>query len=64
DSVSRHHCTIHYDSRRNIFLVKDVSANGTFTARGLVGRGRVAEVAPGERIYLVSNKYELYLEVK
>ena len=48
----------------NIFLVKDMSANGTFTVRGLIGRGRVAEVVPGERIYLVSNRYEIYLEVK
>ena len=55
---------IHYDKRKNIFLVKDMSANGTFTVRGLIGRGRVAEVVPGERIYLVSNRYEIYLEVK
>lgn len=64
DNVSRLHCMIHYDKRKNIFLVKDMSANGTFTARGLIGRGRVAEVAPGDRIYLVSNRYEMYLEVK
>ena len=64
DNVSRLHCMIHYDKRKNIFLVKDMSANGTFTVRGLIGRGRVAEVVPGERIYLVSNRYEIYLEVK
>lgn len=64
EDVSRLHCMVHYDSRKKIFLVKDQSANGTFTARGLIGRGRVAEVTPGERIYLVSNRYELYLEVK
>lgn len=64
ENVSRLHCMVHYDGRKNIFLVKDMSANGTFTARGLIGRGRIAEVTPGERIYLVSNRYELYLEVK
>lgn len=64
EDISRLHCMVHYDSRKKMFLVKDQSANGTFTARGLIGRGRVAEVTPGERIYLVSNRYELYLEVK
>ncbi|MCH5267912.1 MAG: FHA domain-containing protein [Lachnospiraceae bacterium] len=64
EDISRMHCIVHYDSRRNVFLVKDQSANGTFTARGLIGRGRSAEVAPGEGIYLVSNRYGLFLEVK
>lgn len=64
DDISRLHCVVNYDSRKNEFTVTDHSANGTFTTRGLVGRGHSHTVAPGERLYLVSNRYEVFLEVK
>lgn len=64
DNISRMHCIIRCDSRKKLFFVEDHSANGTFTARGLIGRGRSVEVAPGEGIYLVSNRYTLNLDVK
>ncbi len=62
--VSRIHCMVRYDSRKGNFVVTDKSANGTFTEYGLIGKGRTATVKPGGRLYLVSRRYELLLEVR
>lgn len=62
--VSRIHCMIRYDSYKGYFVVTDKSANGTFTEYGLIGRGRSTNVKPGGKLYLVSKRYELFLEVK
>lgn len=62
--VSRIHCMVRYDSHKGNFVVTDKSANGTFTENGLIGKGRTAAVKPGEKLYLVSKRYELLLEVR
>lgn len=62
--ISRIHCMIRYDSYKGYFVVTDKSANGTFTEYGLIGKGRSANVKPGGKLYLVSKRYELFLEVR
>lgn len=62
--VSRIHCMVRYDSHKGTFVVADKSANGTFTEYGLIGKGRTATVKPGGKLYLVSKRYELLLEVR
>lgn len=62
--VSRIHCMIRYDSHKGYFIVTDKSANGTFTEYGLIGKGRTVNVKPGGKLYLVSKRYKLLLEVR
>lgn len=63
-SISRIHCEVEYDSKKRMFIVKDYSANGTYTDKGLVGKGRYVMLSPGESFYLVTKKNCLELEVK
>ena len=62
--ISRIHCEIRYDSRKQLFYIMDYSANGTYTDKGLIGKGRCVELLPGEFFYLVTGENQFYLEVK
>lgn len=53
--VSRRHCSLIYDSAKKSFLVKDVSANGTFKESGeRISREGFEQVMPGTRLFLGS----------
>lgn len=62
--ISRVHCKVCYDGQNERFLLEDCSRNGTYTERGLVGKGHSTWLAPGESFYLVSHKNKIVLEVK
>lgn len=62
--ISRMHCQVSYDGQSEMFILKDYSLNGTFTEKGLVGKGYSVRLFPGESFYLVSRKNEIVLEVK
>lgn len=64
NDISRIHCEISYDSSKRVFLVTDLSANGTFTESGLIGRERTASISAGEKIYLATRQFELLLDTK
>lgn len=62
--ISRIHCEVRYDSRRQLFYIMDYSANGTYTDKGLIGKGRCVELPPGAFFYLVNGENQFYLEVR
>lgn len=64
EGISRIHCEVRYDIQRQLFQVMDYSSNGTYTDRGLIGKGRYAELLPGASFYLVIRENQFYLEVK
>jgi hypothetical protein len=53
-SISKRHCTIHYDSATGkVFLEDAWSSNGTFLASGVkLEPGRPYELRPGDKFYL------------
>jgi serine/threonine protein kinase len=52
-SISREHAVIRYDSGTGVFILTDVSTNGTFTDEGVrYNRGQSVRLAPGSRFYL------------
>ncbi len=62
--ISRVHCGIQYDGQKNFFVVSDYSKNGTFTQKGLIGRGRTEILHASDFFYLVTEKNLFYLEVR
>lgn len=64
ERISGNHCEIGYDAVKNLFLVIDMSTNGTYVNGKLIGKGRYAEIVPGGRISLLAGKYQFMLEVK
>ena len=57
--VSRVHCTIRYDSKTGMFLLTDVSSNGTYLQNGSrLNRNVPHTIAPGEKFVMPGGKYE------
>lgn len=52
--VSKEHCKIIYKQQLNLFLVSDISRNGTFTEKGRLERGRYYEFSPDFNFFLVN----------
>lgn len=54
--VSKEHCKIIYKQASNLFLITDISRNGTFTDKGRLERGRYYEFPPDFNLYLVNQE--------
>ncbi|MDF2888512.1 MAG: hypothetical protein K0R23_2897, partial [Lacrimispora sp.] len=54
--VSKEHCKIIYKQASNLFLITDISRNGTFTDKGRLERGRYYEFSPDFNLYLVNQE--------
>ena len=52
--VSKEHCKIIYKQAANLFLISDISRNGTFTEKGRLERGRYYEFSPDFIFFLVN----------
>lgn len=48
--ISKKHCEIYYDSKRELFYIQDNSTNGTYVNGGKLERGTAYQVAPGSVI--------------
>lgn len=59
--ISRVHCEIRYDARRNVFEIYDNSSQGTLADGQPIGQGRSATIAPGGRVALAdeTNLFEV-----
>jgi hypothetical protein len=51
--VSRVHCSIRYDAGANVFVLKDLSSEGTIAGGRPIGKGRSLSLKPGGSFYLV-----------
>lgn len=54
--VSKEHCKIIYKQESNLFLISDISRNGTFTEKGRLERGRYYEFSPDFNFSLVNEE--------
>lgn len=62
-NLSRIHCALQYDAKRNKFYIQDHSKNGTFITRGRLGAGQLYELSPGEQFYIISKDYTMEVRV-
>ena len=64
EDISRIHCEICYNSKNKVFVVTDLSSNGTYTKDEIINKNQEKEVEPGQIIYLATKDYVLTLGVE
>lgn len=54
--VSRRHCAVSYDAKKNVFFILDLSTNGTYLVKGRfkLPHNQYYQILPGERFYIGS----------
>lgn len=52
--ISKEHCKVIYKQASNLFLISDISRNGTFTENGRLESGRYYEFPPGFSFFLAN----------
>ncbi len=64
--VSRLHCRLWYDDKRDRFAVLNYSGNRTYTSQGMLEKNQMAYLMKGEWVYIQTNRerYIFYLEVE
>lgn len=64
-NISRIHCYVRFDDKKNIFYLSDVSANGTYFEDGRrLEKNREYPVPPGTKFYLASRNNMLFVNVE
>ncbi|MBE5954087.1 MAG: FHA domain-containing protein [Lachnospiraceae bacterium] len=53
--ISKKHCELYYDSKKNMFYIQDNSTNGTYVNGGKLVRGTAYQVAPGSVVAIGGN---------
>lgn len=57
NSMSKQHCIISFDSYEGVFIVKDISTNGTFVKGSRLEKNKEYRFFPGEKISLVNDRF-------
>lgn len=60
--ISRTHCQVRYDSGAGVFVLKDLSTEGTIAGGSVVGRGRAVTLNPGDVFFLVDRENSFRVE--
>lgn len=55
--MSKQHCIISFDSYEVVFVVKDISTNGTFVKKSRLEKNKEYRFFPGEKICLVNDRF-------